>query len=361
MGEKITAVRWGSFCEALNIDAPLFRVPEVCTVHVRLDAGPLQGCGYAYCWHGGAAEALLRLGALFSAKLIGMDLADWSDVSAAIKREYVNFLGTQGMAAFVLSALDLAVWDLVLKTQGASLQTARNRPSGPAPCYASRDLWPSVDPLDCGRIAAGLIADGFRGVKMWVSNRDPRRERARVAAVREAIGPGNALYIDANQVFRPRQALEFAESVAEFTPEWLEDPVHKDDMTGLAWLTERSPVPIATGENAYGADGLKRVLDAAPIASALVDLQRIGGITGWLQAEALCAVYGVRCTTHVYHHVGARLLAGCQPKDGLVEYSNWFDGPFGAPEMQDGFIVPNAAPGATADPQAPIAWSVLER
>ena len=356
MGQKITAASWGLFTEALDVRAPLFHVPEVNTVHVRLTAGDLHGYGYAYCWHKRSGEALMKLGALMSPKLIGTEITDWPDVSRAVQREFVNFLGTQGMAAFVLSALDMAMWDLAMKAAGISLQSARNRPDRPAAAYLSLDLWPNVDPAECRRLAEGFVKRGFRGVKMWISAQDLDRERARVSAVRDALGPERALHIDANQVLSPRQALDFAERVADLKPEWLEDPVSKDDLDGLRWLAERSPVPIATGENAYGVAGLKQIIDAAPIHTALIDLQRIGGITGWTAAEGLCAIHGIRATTHVYHHVGARLLAGCTPSSGLVEYSPWFDGPFGPTSLTEGGISPNPAPGATCDPNDGISW-----
>lgn len=356
MGTKITGASWGLYTDKIDVRAPLFHVPEVSMAHVCLEADGLKGYGYAYCWHELAGEALVKLGMLMTPKLVGTDLTDWPETSGRVQRENVNFLGTQGMATFVLSALDMAVWDLAMKAKDVSLQAARNRSDAPAACYLSLDLWPSVDPADCARMARGFVDRGFKAMKMWISNRDLKRERERVAAVRDAIGPDLALHIDANQVLSPRQAVEFGDLVAEYRPEWLEDPVHKDDLEGLAWLTERSVVPIATGENAYGVRGLKQVMDAAKIHTALVDLHRIGGITGWNQAEALCAANGVRCTTHVYHHIGARLLAGTEATEGLVEYSPWFDGPFGAPELVDGKLAPDTSPGASAEPKEGIEW-----
>jgi mandelate racemase len=358
---KIANAEWGVTHDLLNVQAPLFAVPELCTVHVRLGAGDLQGYGSAYCWHSLAGEALLDLARLMTPRLIGTDFTDWSDTAQLVRREFVNFLGTQGMATFVLSALDMAVWDLVLKDKNVSMQSIRNRPERPAACYYNMHLAHDVDPDDCRRLVAAAVAKGFHAIKMWVSNRNLRRDRERVAAVRDALGPDRGLCIDANQVLTPRQAVELGDLIAEYRIEWLEDPIHKDDMAGLAWVAERSAVPIATGENAYGVDGLRRLLEAARIQTALIDFQRIGGITGFMQAEALCLSQGVRTSTHQHHPVAARLLAGCRLKEAVVEYSTWIEGPFGPAQIRDGGIVPDPGPGATCVPRSEVRWTAIDR
>jgi mandelate racemase len=268
----------------------------------------------------------------------------------------VNFLGTEGMAAFIHSALDIAVWDLTLKHRGLTLQQACNRPQRPTPCYASRDLWPNLTPGECHSRATQLISDGARGIKIWVSNNDLFRQRDRVFAVREAFGADGDLYIDANQGFSPRRALEFAQLIAPARPQWLEDPVHKDDLAGLTWIADRSPVPIATGENAYGIVGVKRLLDSASIQTLLIDLQRIGGISGWSRAEALARSHGVRVSSHLFPEISARLLSGCHAEEAIVEGSAFLDTLFEPLSMKNGRVTPPVSYGAALAPRG-VDWN----
>jgi mandelate racemase len=353
---KIDRAQWQWVSTPLNIVANLFSPREICTVHVRLSSGELHGFGYVYCWHSGAAEALLSLGNMMSPKIIGTSLEDWQDTSAGLTREFVNFLGTEGMAAFIHSALDVAVWDVTLKHRSLTLQQAVNRPQRPAACYTSRDLWPNLTPAECHRRAEELIQAGARGVKIWVSSVDMLVQRDRVFAVREALGADGDLYIDANQGFQPRQALEFAQLVAPARPQWLEDPVHKDDLDGLTWVADRSPVPIATGENAYGICGIKRLLDSANLQTLLIDLQRIGGISGWNCAVALACAQGIRVSSHLFPEIGARLLCGCRSAEAVVEVSSFLDSLFEQLPMMNGTIAPPCSSGASLTPRG-IAWS----
>jgi L-alanine-DL-glutamate epimerase-like enolase superfamily enzyme len=361
MALRIDRIRWGVFTQPTDIQAPLFKIPARCTIHVELDAGGLLGYGYAFCFDADIAMVLQQLGLAMSRPVLGTSPDEWDDVRTKLDARFVNFLGTQGMAVFITSALDIAIWDLHCKALGQSLQCLRKRPDKPAACYISAELWPSVAPARCAEIARGFIERGFRGLKLWVSSPDPKHEAARVAAVRSAVGPDIALMIDANQVYRPDQAVRVAERLAEYRPEWFEDPVHKDDLKGLDWVCRRSPVPIATGEHTYGLAGLKQLLDNAELQSVLVEIQRIGGVTGWIQAEALVRAYGVRLTTHTNPHIGARLLAGCTFDDGLVEFTTWMDGVFGPSRFEDGRIVPISSAGAAADPlvRESVKWTLV--
>src|SRR5207253_1678258 len=93
---------------------------------------------------------------------------------------------------------------------------------------------------------------GIPRVKMKVG-RHPERDVDRVAAVRQAVGAGVDIMVDANGAYDRRQAVAFAERYAELGVVWFEEPVSSDDHAGLRLVRERAPgrIRIAAGEYGY--------------------------------------------------------------------------------------------------------------
>ena len=83
------------------------------------------------------------------------------------------------------------------------------------PTYASGGLWlgSSIDALQ--KEARSFVERGFRAMKTRVGPTDPERMVARVAAVREAIGPDIALMVDANQQMSVKQAIRIGRMMEE--------------------------------------------------------------------------------------------------------------------------------------------------
>ena len=88
-----------------------------------------------------------------------------------------------------------------------------------------------------------------------------------------------ALLIDAGCVWDTRTALRRAQAFAEFNIEWLEEPLREDNIDGYAWLRDRSPVPIASGEGECGREAFRPLLDRHALDVYQVDLSR-NGFTG---------------------------------------------------------------------------------
>ena len=90
------------------------------------------------------------------------------------------------------------------------------------------------------------------------------------------------------------------------------------------------------------------LLDTGAVRTVLVDLERIGGVTGFLGAAALCEAYRVNLTTHVYPHTSARLMTTAKAAT-LCEFAPLWDAMFGRPLIEDGYIIPAVTPGVTED------------
>ena len=97
--------------------------------------------------------------------------------------------------------------------------------------------------------------------------------------------------------------------MADLDVTWFEDPVEYEDWEGLARFGAEAPMPMGTGEHIYGLDQLKQLLDQGMTKYVVLDLERIGGITDFLAAAALCEAYRVELVTHCYPHVSVQALA----------------------------------------------------
>jgi L-alanine-DL-glutamate epimerase-like enolase superfamily enzyme len=160
----------------------------------------------------------------------------------------------------------------------------------------------------------GWAADGIGRVKMKVG-RDAARDRERVAIAREAIGPGVELFVDANGAYSRKEALAMADAFAEEGVAWFEEPVSSDDLEGLRLLRDRAPsgMDISAGEYGYDTNYFRRMLDAGAVDVLQADATRCLGITGFVEAAALCTARSLPLSAHCAPalHAQAACALGC--------------------------------------------------
>jgi L-alanine-DL-glutamate epimerase-like enolase superfamily enzyme len=105
--------------------------------------------------------------------------------------------------------------------------------------------------------------------------------------------------VDANGAYSRKQALAQAVRFMEFGVCWFEEPVSSDDLAGLHLLRDRAPagMEIAAGEYGYDPWYFRRMLEAEAVDVLQADASR-AGITGFLQAAALCRAYQLPLSAH---------------------------------------------------------------
>lgn len=277
-------------------------------VIVELHAGQERGFGYTY--------ADLSAGSLIHSVLReAVQDADAMDIPAAwlsmIRR--VRNLGRPGIASMAISAVDIALWDLkarilrlpLVKLLGAVRETIPAYGSGGFTSYSVEQLQSQL---------AGWVRSGVGMVKMKIG-RNPKEDVARVRAAREAIGPEAGLFVDANGAYSRKQALSFAEQFRESGVSWFEEPVSSDDLEGSRLIRDRGPagMDIAAGEYGYDEVYFRRMIGSGAVDVLQADATRCGGISGFLNAGALCFAEGLPLSAHtaptVHQHVCCALPA----------------------------------------------------
>ena len=156
-------------------------------------------------------------------------------------------------------------------------------------------------------------------VKMKVGSR-PQEDLDRVRAARAAIGSGVELFVDANGAYSRTQAIQFAGDFAGEDVKWFEEPVSSDDLEGLRLLRDRAPagMSISAGEYGYESTYFRRMLEAGAVDVLQADATR-AGITGFLEAAALCDAFQLPLSAHTSPSIHAHLCCAV-PRAVHVEY-----------------------------------------
>ncbi|HEV8549038.1 MAG TPA: enolase C-terminal domain-like protein [Polyangiaceae bacterium] len=303
-------------------------------VTVELASAMERGFGYTY-----ADEATAKLIESSLAEVVlGADPFAIPGLRSALRRKVRN-VGSRGIAAMGISALDVALWDLksrllsvpLLALLGARRESVEAYGSGGFTSYSDEALAQQL---------GGWVSQGLERVKMKVGA-EPARDRERVHVARDAIGPSAALFVDANGAYSRKQALELAESFAERGVSWFEEPVSSDDLPGLRLLRDRAParMDIAAGEYGYESGYFLRMLEAGAVDVLQADATRCGGVSGFLEAAALADAAGVPLSAHCAPSLHGVLGCACE-RVRHVEY--FHDHARLEAELFDGALVPRA-------------------
>jgi mandelate racemase len=151
--------------------------------------------------------------------------------------------------------------------------------------------------------------------------------------------------VDYNQALTLAQALERGRALDQEGIYWLEEPIRHDDYAGNARLVRDLATPVQIGENFNLVSGMAAALDAGAADYVMPDLDRIGGVTGFMQAAALAAARGIAMSSHLFPEVSAHLLAAT-PTAHWLEYMDWAAPVVAEPlEIVDGHALAPDRPG----------------
>jgi mandelate racemase len=221
----------------------------------------------------------------------------------------------------------------------------------PVKAYNSCGLW--IQPVEkLADEAEALLAEGgFSAVKLRVGRDDPAQDLAAVRAVKKRLGERYSLMCDFNQRLTWNEAIQRGRMIDAEGLYWIEEPIRHDDYAGYAQIAAALQTPLQTGENLVDTFELLNALQAKSMDFVMPDVQRIGGVTGWLRAAAICQAYGIEMSSHLFPEYSAHLLA-VTPTCHWLEYMDW-----AVPILQDPFRIENGHVMIPARPGSGIAWN----
>ena len=198
---------------------------------------------------------------------------------------------------------------------------------------------------------AEKLAKNFRAVKLRLGYPTLREDLAALHAVRRRLGDGISIMVDYNQALGVADALERGRALDQENIVWLEEPIRHDDYAGCASLAQELKMPVQIGENFSLPAAMEVALAAKASDLVMPDLERIGGVTGWLQAAKLAAAARMPMSSHLYPEFSAHLLAAT-PTAHWLEYVDWADKIVAEPlKIEDGHAIVPTQPGSG------IAWN----
>ncbi len=301
-----------------SIDVSAFTIPtsspeadgtlswnETTIVVVRVFGGGVRGLGYSYA----DVSTAHLIDSLLKPRVTSQDCLQTAEIWSAMRRAVRN-LGFAGICAMAMAAVDNALWDLKARLLKTPLFLLLGGAHSEVPVYGSGGFT-SYSTKQLESQLGGWAAEGIRAVKMKIGTH-PEEDVARVRAARKAIGDRVRLMVDANGAYSRKQALRKASEFRELQVSWFEEPVSSDDLEGLRLIRDQgSPgMEIAAGE--YGYDGyyFRRMLESGAVDVLQADATRCAGVTGFLQAGALCQAFGVPFSAHTAPSLHGHLCCG---------------------------------------------------
>ncbi|MEJ7901518.1 MAG: mandelate racemase/muconate lactonizing enzyme family protein [Thermomicrobiales bacterium] len=252
--------------------------------------------------------------------------------------------GRRGMLMMAISGIDIALWDIVGQATGTPVYRLLGAYHETLDAYASAGFYAEGKTPDALAEEAGTYASrGFKTIKIKVG-RNPElmtnmlhdmvrpnyatasleEDVERVRLVRQAIGKGVNLAIDANNAWTPSVALKFMREVEPLDIAWLEEPVSTDDIDGSALVAHRLDTPVSGYETETGLPGFRELIARKAVDIVQPDVIWTGGITESRKVAALAQAYGLPVIPHVFSSAVALIsnmhLIASLPNAGLLEF-----------------------------------------
>ncbi|RME65816.1 MAG: mandelate racemase/muconate lactonizing enzyme family protein [Alphaproteobacteria bacterium] len=276
----------------------------------------IEGVGYTYTGGAGGRAIATLIEEDLKPRILGRDGSAIEEIWSSMQSE-LHYVGRGGLLSFAISAVDIALWDMRCIAFDKPLCLVTGTAPRRVNCYAGFiDLNFSERKLVDN--AVRHIERGFEAIKTKVGHDDYREDVARVAAIREAIGPKHKLMVDANYSMTVDKAIAFGRAIEPYDIYWFEEPISPDEFEGYGQIADNIRVPLALGENFRIIEEAKRAIRYCRLGFVQPDASNIGGITGWLRVAALARAADIAICSHGMQELHVSLLAS-QPHAGWLE------------------------------------------
>jgi D-galactarolactone cycloisomerase len=288
--------------------------------------------GYGPCSFGSASLDLGSVATLcdstFAQALVGEDPHRieylWDKIYYG---SIVRVHGPRSVGVAILSAIDIALWDIKGKALGSPVyQLLGGAFQDPVPCYSSSVYWDT--PEGAARQARAFVDEGFRAFKVKVGL-EVENDIASLRAIREEVGYDVDMLVDANQCYTRHLALRVGRELEKLDVAFFEEPLPIDDVDGHAFLADRLDVRIATGENMYTRWDFLPFLQKNAIHVVQADASRCGGISEARKIFELAGAFHLHAIPHTFSDaltVCANLhLVAASTNAPIIEYDRTYN------------------------------------
>ena len=323
----------------------------------------------------GISEATIQnreegvLGYLEGAKrrhIIGSDPFDIEDLWLRMYRN--DFWRGGDIAATVMSAIEIACWDIVGKvTEQPVYKLMGGKCRDKIKAYANG--WYKVErtPEAFAEQVKEVIKKGYKALKVdpfgaghyELSREEKLRSISLIEAIRGTVGDDFEIFVEAHGRFSPQTAIEIARELEPFKPGWYEEPVPPENIPALKKVSDRINIPIATGERFFTKFGFREVLEANATDIIQPDLLHTGGLLEGKKIAAMADCHYINVAPHNSNGPVCTALslhfATCTTNFKIQEVFDDFQEPFvieavkNLPRVKDGYFDLPPGPGLGID------------
>ena len=280
----------------------------LCLVKITTDDG-IVGWGESITQFKEANAATAALINGLAEFVIGKDPLDNGAIWRAIKERYWWYGYRGGLAAYALSAIDIALWDIKGKALNTSLlQLLGGAVHEKLPVIASGHAHDSSIPKMAEQ-AQECLSTGMHGMKVGFGKRgnahlgyEHDRDVEYVKQMRNAIGSNKMLMIDMGYAIKwdVATAVKRVQAFDEYNIDWIEEPLGAWDPEGYKTLRDKTKCLIAYGEREWNVDGFDQILATGTCDVFGIDPGRAEGVTGFVKAVARIESHRRQANAHAW-------------------------------------------------------------
>lgn len=259
----------------------------------------------------------------------------------AVESEY---FGNNGLLKWIQSSINVAMWDAWSKSLGQPIWKVLGSGTRAVHVYGSGG-WLSYSDDELVSEVVRYQKRGLKAVKIKVGAKEQGRDIQRLRKVREAVGKGMKIMMDANQGMDVPSSIALAREAYDIGITWFEEPVVHTDFAGYEMIRSKTGISLAMGEREFDLEALKALIARNAIDLWQPDLLRIGGVEQWRESAALAGAHHIPVLPHYYKDYDVPLL--CTIPNGYgAESFDWIDGLIDNPmPIVDGMAYPREGNG----------------
>ncbi|MFI4956595.1 MAG: mandelate racemase/muconate lactonizing enzyme family protein [Gammaproteobacteria bacterium] len=296
--------------------------PVFVRIHTDQGISGVGEAGLAYDWGHSAAANMIK--EIATAVLIGFNPFQTELLWSRMLRESFWGLGGGPVLYAAMSAIDTALWDIKGKALGVPVyQLLGGKTNTRLRTYASQLQFdwdetptPLTDPADYAKAAQKAIKEGYDCVKVNPMFYDAEGKtqfnltnlfkpaemalyRARLKAIRDAVGPNVDIFIECHSLLSPSSAIQFAEVAEAFQCILYEEPVHYLNPALHQQVAKNVRIPTAAGERLYTRNGVRPYIESQCISVLQPDIGLCGGFTETKKVCDYADLYNIGVQAHV--------------------------------------------------------------
>ena len=316
---------------------------DLLIVEIETSSG-LLGMGYLHPIMGGIMQTIeMCIHEMLKPLLIGKNAENieslWKDMW---KATFIH--GRMGITIMGMSAIDIALWDLIGKYKKQPLWKLWGGSDNPLPVYGS-GCYRGLGHDGMIEKAKRFVSEGYTAIKMqvaWGFTHD--EDVTNVRDMREELGDNIKIMIDVNQGWSPDEAIKFGKAIDEYNIEFLEEPVIADDFEGYKKIANAINTPIATGENHFTHHDMKFFIENNIVSNLQPDLMR-GGYTELRVIADMANKNNINIAPHLFMELNTHLTASI-PNAAWLEHMGWYNHLWEEPIIpNNGHAIPPNRPG----------------